>query len=94
MAKIAKEVLIPNQREMDLHNDHYVSNEAFYRLRITRTLVNQVSLCDNDESYTTDYGSQGNFWCKGKFFGDIFEKLVFMIFEEKKSRGFSSSRGR
>lgn len=57
MEKVAKEFLIPNQREMDLHNGRYVSNEAFYCLQITRTLVNQVSLCNNAESHATVYGS-------------------------------------
>lgn len=93
MEKVAKEFLIPNQREMDLHNGRYVSNEAFYCLRITHTRVNQVPLCNIDQSSATDYGCQGSFWCKGKFFGDIFEKLVLVIFEEETSRGFSSSRG-
>lgn len=50
MEKITKQINdIPNLGKINLHNDPYVSNKGFYQLQITRTLVSQVSIVNNND---------------------------------------------
>ncbi|KAG7544304.1 hypothetical protein FFLO_03343 [Filobasidium floriforme] len=68
------------------HCATFVSNEAFYKLDITRKLAAHIVVTVDAPGYLrrtrTPEGYYSGYSCIGKFFGDILEKLVMVIFDD------------
>ncbi|KAH8079908.1 hypothetical protein HD553DRAFT_337080 [Filobasidium floriforme] len=74
----------PSAGALYFHCAKFVSNEAFYKLDITRELAAHIVVTADAPGYLRRTRTEGHsgYSCIGKFFGDILEKLVMVIFDD------------
>jgi hypothetical protein len=68
---------------VDPYSTRFVSNKTLYHNPISRQLAVQVRVKSNKPSCVI-HQNENEFRCISKFFGDLFEKLVFAIFDDQR----------